>query len=241
MGQSKMAVIGIKADGYRLRDITTEISAFKEVIYLVLLTGRYDLFAEVVCKDKDHLLDLLTHKLYKVKGVRGSETFMYRELVKEEYTYNLFQKKIGIIEVPEGAMSLQGKETKSIFNIAKQYIPHGVNSNFRYLGTDDTLIISKGDGAYIWDADGNRFIDFRLGFGPVILGHGYSLVIEAIKAGTTFAWTTSLEVSVAEKLTEMCKIDKVRMTNSGTEATMHALPITRSFTNREKFIKFDGQ
>ena len=64
MGQSKMAVIGIKADGYRLRDITTEISAFKEVIYLVLLTGRYDLFAEVVCKDKDHLLDLLTHKLY---------------------------------------------------------------------------------------------------------------------------------------------------------------------------------
>ncbi len=104
---------------------------------------------------------------------------------------------------------------------------------------------SKGEGAYIWDADGNRYIDYRLGFGPVILGHGYSRVNEkvngAIKAGTTFAWTTPLEVSVAEKLTKMCKIDKVRMTNSCTEATMHALRIARSFTNREKFIKFDGQ
>lgn len=104
---------------------------------------------------------------------------------------------------------------------------------------------SKGEGAYIWDADGNRYIDYRLGFGPVILGHGYSRVNEkvngAIKAGTTFAWTTPLEVSVAEKLTKMCKIDKVRLTNSGTEATMHALRIARSFTNREKFIKFDGQ
>jgi glutamate-1-semialdehyde 2,1-aminomutase len=91
---------------------------------------------------------------------------------------------------------------------------------------------SKGEGAYIWDADGYRYIDYRLGFGPVILGHGYSRVNEkvngAIKAGTTFAWTTPLEVSVAEKLTKMCKIDKVRMTNSGTEATMHALRIARS-------------
>jgi glutamate-1-semialdehyde 2,1-aminomutase len=142
-------------------------------------------------------------------------------------------------------MSLQGEETKRIFNKAKQYIPYGVNSNFRYWGDEDTLIISKGEGAYIWDADGNRYIDYRLGFGPVILGHGYlevnEKVNEAIKAGTTFAWTTPLEVSVAEKLTKMCKIDKVRMTNTGTEATMHALRIARSFTNREKFIKFDGQ
>lgn len=93
MDQSKMALIGIKADGYRLMDIADEISTFEEVIYLVLLTGSYDLFAEVVCRDKDHLLDFLTNKLYKVKGVRDSETFMYLELIKEEYTYNLIPKE----------------------------------------------------------------------------------------------------------------------------------------------------
>ncbi len=142
-------------------------------------------------------------------------------------------------------MSLQGEKTKSIFNKAKQYIPQGVSSNFRYWGDDDTLVIAKGEGAYIWDADGKRYIDYRLGFGPVILGHNFPQVTErvneAIKLGTTFAWTTPLEVSVAEKICKMCNIDKLRFTNTGTEATMHALRIARSFTNREKFIKFDGQ
>lgn len=85
MGRSKMAMIGIRADGSRIREIINEISEFEEVIYLVLLTGRYDLFAEIVCKDKDHLLDFLTEKLYKVKGVKDTDTFMYLELAKEEY------------------------------------------------------------------------------------------------------------------------------------------------------------
>jgi glutamate-1-semialdehyde 2,1-aminomutase len=142
-------------------------------------------------------------------------------------------------------MSLQGEETKKIFCKAKQYIPQGVSSNFRYWGDDDTLVITRGEGAYIWDADGNRYIDYRLGFGPVILGHAYPEVVEkvnqAMQSGTTFAWTTPLEVSVAEKITSMCNVDMVRMTNTGTEATMHALRIARSYTNREKYIKFDGQ
>ncbi len=89
LGQSKMAMIGIKADGARLREIANEVSAFEEVIYLILVTGSYDLMAEVVCSDKNHLLDFLTNKLYKVKGVRDSETFMFLEIIKEEYTYNL--------------------------------------------------------------------------------------------------------------------------------------------------------
>lgn len=84
-GHSKMAVIGIKADGYRLKEIANEIAAFVEITYLVILTGSYDLFAEVVCKDKDHLLEFLTDKLYKVKGVKDSETFMFLDIVKEEY------------------------------------------------------------------------------------------------------------------------------------------------------------
>jgi Lrp/AsnC family transcriptional regulator for asnA, asnC and gidA len=85
MGRSKMAMIGIKADGSRIKEIINEISEFEEVIYLVLLTGSYDLFAEIVCKNKDHLLHFLTEKLYKVKGVNDTDTFMYLELAKEEY------------------------------------------------------------------------------------------------------------------------------------------------------------
>ncbi|HSG45707.1 MAG TPA: guanitoxin biosynthesis PLP-dependent transaminase GntE [Anaerolineales bacterium] len=142
-------------------------------------------------------------------------------------------------------MSLQGKETKKLFEKARQYLPHGVSSNFRYWSDDDNLVIAKGEGTYIWDADGKRYIDYRLGFGPIILGHAYPQVVdkvnEAIKEGTTFAWTTPLEITVAEKITKMCNIDMVRMTNTGTEATMHALRIARAYTNREKFIKFDGQ
>jgi glutamate-1-semialdehyde 2,1-aminomutase len=142
-------------------------------------------------------------------------------------------------------MGLQGKKTSEWFKRAKKVIPHGVNSNFRYWGEDNTLVVTKGEGAYIWDADDKRYIDYRLGFGPVILGHAYSPVVERVRegigGGTTFAWTTPWEVSVCERITRMCKVDKVRLTNTGTEATMHALRIARAHTNREKFIKFEGQ
>ena len=85
IGRSKMAMIGIRVDGSRLKEIIKEISAFEEVIYLVFLTGNYDLLAEVMCEDKEHLLNFLTEKLYKVKGVRNSETFMYLDIIKEAY------------------------------------------------------------------------------------------------------------------------------------------------------------
>ena len=142
-------------------------------------------------------------------------------------------------------MGMQGSKTKKYFRKAKQVIPHGVNSNFRYWGDDDTLVISHGEGAYVWDYDGVKYIDYRLGFGPVILGHAHAEVVarveESLKMGNVFAWTTPLEVSVAERITRMCKVDKVRLTNTGTEATFHALRIARAHTGREKFIKFEGQ
>ncbi len=142
-------------------------------------------------------------------------------------------------------MGLQGKKTKEMYQRAMKVIPHGVNSNFRYWGENDTLVIERGQGAYIWDIDGKQSIDYRLAFGPIILGHAYPAVTakvqEAIEGGTLFAWTTPLEIEVAEKICKMCKVDKVRLTNSGTEATMHALRIARAHTGREKFIKFEGQ
>jgi glutamate-1-semialdehyde 2,1-aminomutase len=142
-------------------------------------------------------------------------------------------------------MPLQHPKTKSLYERASAVIPYGVNSNFRYWGPDDTLVITRGEGAYVWDADGQRYIDYRLGFGPVILGHAHPAVIarvqEALQGGNVFAWTTPLEIEVAERVARMCKVDKVRLANSGTEATMHALRIARAHTGREKFIKFEGQ
>jgi glutamate-1-semialdehyde 2,1-aminomutase len=142
-------------------------------------------------------------------------------------------------------MSIQGKKTSELFQQAKAVMPYGVNSNFRYWGDDDTLIITRGEGTYVWDADGKRYIDYRLGFGPIILGHSHPVVVkrvqDAIQDGTIFAWTTPYEIDLCERITRMCKVDKVRLTNTGTEATMHALRIARAHTGREKFIKFEGQ
>ena len=142
-------------------------------------------------------------------------------------------------------MPLQGEKTRREFQRASKVIPYGVNSNFRYWGEQDTLVINRGQGAHIWDADGVRYIDYRLAFGPIILGHAYPSVNErvdqSIGGGTLFAWTTPLEIELAERITKMCSVDKVRFTNTGTEATMHALRIARAHTGRERFIKFEGQ
>ena len=142
-------------------------------------------------------------------------------------------------------MSMQGPKTRELFQKAKQYIPHGVNSNFRYWGDEDTIIVQRGEGTYIWDMDGKRYIDYRLAFGPIILGHAYPAVNQRVKEamdnGTLFAWTTPLEISVAERICRMTGVDKVRLTNTGSEATFHALRIARAYTGREKFIKFEGQ
>ncbi len=142
-------------------------------------------------------------------------------------------------------MSMQGPKTRELFRKAKQYIPHGVNSNFRYWGDEDTVVVQRGKGTYIWDMDGKRYIDYRLAFGPIILGHAYPAVNQRVKEamdnGTLFAWTTPLEISVAERICRMTGVDKVRLTNTGSEATFHALRIARAYTGREKFIKFEGQ
>ncbi|SVA15720.1 uncharacterized protein METZ01_LOCUS68574 [marine metagenome] len=141
---------------------------------------------------------------------------------------------------------LKRVKAQPIFNRAMQVLAKGVSSNFRYWGPDTTPVISHGKGAKVWDADGNEFIDYRLGWGPVILGHADERVNNAVSAtiqnGTTFASTTELEVEVAEKLVNMIpEMEMLRFTNTGTEATMHALRVARGYTDREKFIKFEGQ
>ncbi len=140
---------------------------------------------------------------------------------------------------------LSRDKAQHIFDRAMKVLAKGVSSNFRYWGPEATPVLARGKGARVWDADGNEFIDYRLGWGPIILGHADDRVNEAVHAaienGTTFAATTELEVTVAEKLVAMIPgMEMLRFTNTGTEATMHALRVARGFTGREKFIKFEG-
>src|SRR5258706_13290210 len=135
-------------------------------------------------------------------------------------------------------------QTHAAFQRAQKAMPFGVTSNFRYNG-EDTMVVKRGEGAYIWDMDDNRYIDYRLAFGPIILGHAdprvNKRVIEAIAGSTIYAHTHMLEVEAAERIIEMCPgVDLVRFANSGTEATMHALRIARAYTGREKIIKLEG-
>ncbi|MBH31858.1 MAG: aspartate aminotransferase family protein [Candidatus Marinimicrobia bacterium] len=138
------------------------------------------------------------------------------------------------------------EKSQAVFDRAMNVLSKGVSSNFRYWGPDSTPVVKRGKGAMVWDADGNQFIDYRLGWGPIILGHADDRVNEAvakaIENGTTFAATTELEVEVAERLVEMVPgMEMLRFTNTGTESTMHALRVARGCTGREKFIKFEGQ
>jgi Lrp/AsnC family transcriptional regulator for asnA, asnC and gidA len=87
MGFSTMAQIGVKVNVNRLQEIADQIISFDEVIYLVLVTGSYDLFIEVVCRDRSHLLDFLTNRLHSVEGVKEAETFIFLRIAKEAYTW----------------------------------------------------------------------------------------------------------------------------------------------------------
>ncbi len=139
--------------------------------------------------------------------------------------------------------------TKSpeFFIRAQKRIPGGVNSPvraFRNVG-GEPFFVARGDGARIWDVDGNEYIDYVGSWGPTILGHAPKVVVDAVcdaaTRGLSFGIPNPLEVEMAELICEwMPSIEKVRMVNSGTEATMSCLRLARSFTGRAKIIKFDG-
>ncbi len=137
-----------------------------------------------------------------------------------------------------------GPKTHEMFMRGKESIPGGVSSNFRYWGDDATLVVKKANGAYLWDLDDKRYVDYRLGFGPAIMGHARKEIIdhitEAMQIGNCFAMTNEYEIRVAEKIKKLTGVDLVRMTNTGTEATMAAIRIARAYTGRDKVLKFDG-
>ena len=139
------------------------------------------------------------------------------------------------------------KRSSMLFNEAKKYIPGGVNSPVRAFKSvgGSPIFASKALGSYVYDEDGNKYIDYISSWGPMILGHAHPKVIKAIsktaKNGTSFGMPTTLETDLAKlSLSMVPGMEKIRFVNSGTEACMSAIRLARGFTNKEKIIKFSG-
>ena len=139
------------------------------------------------------------------------------------------------------------KRSSELFKIAKDYIPGGVNSPVRAFKSvgGTPIFASKALGAYVYDEDDNKYIDYISSWGPMILGHAHKKVINAIsetaKKGTSFGMPTSLETDLAKLALSMVSgMDKIRFVNSGTEACMSAIRLARGFTKKDKIVKFSG-
>src|SRR5947207_15821741 len=137
--------------------------------------------------------------------------------------------------------------SEQLFNRAQQVIPGGVNSPvraFRAVG-GKPLFIQRGNGSHVWDADGKEYIDYIGSWGPLIFGHRPPEVVRALheilEIGTSFGAPTEREVEIAELITQLVpSIEKVRLVNSGTEATLSGIRLARGFTGRDRIVKFDG-
>lgn len=139
------------------------------------------------------------------------------------------------------------EKSKQLFERAQKSIPGGVNSPVRAFKSvgGTPLFIQKAKGAYLYDADGNQYIDYIASWGPMILGHAYEPVVKAIQekalGSTSFGAPTELEIEMAELIISMVpNVDMIRMVSSGTEACMSAIRLARGYTGRNKIIKFEG-
>ena len=131
------------------------------------------------------------------------------------------------------------------FKLANTKLPLGVSSNFRYWGDDKTIYIKRGKGGRVWDIDDNEYIDYRLAYGPIILGYGDERVdaaaLEGMNVGGVFALSTELEYEVATRISNMVPAaELVRFSNSGTEAVMAALRIARAYTGKDSHVVMEG-
>ena len=137
------------------------------------------------------------------------------------------------------------KKSNEHFKKALNKLPLGVTSNFRYWGDDETIYIKRAKGCRLWDLDDNEYIDYRLAYGPYILGYADERVDQAAREGMeiggVFALATELEYEVAQKISSMVpSAELVRYSNSGTEAVMAALRVGRAVSKRDGYIMVEG-
>jgi glutamate-1-semialdehyde 2,1-aminomutase len=147
----------------------------------------------------------------------------------------------------QAVMVMAGEKSRALFERAQRLMPGGVNSPvraFRAVG-GAPFFVARGEGCFLWDVDGNRYVDFVCSWGALILGHAHPEVVAAVKAaierGTTYGAPTELEVRLAEQIqSAFPTMEMLRLVNSGTEATMSALRVARGYTGRRKVVKFEG-
>ena len=179
-----------------------------------------------------------------IKRPLGRNSFLLEE--NKSYSDRMSGKKAR-------AKKLSMTNSMRLFRRAAKVMPGGVSSNARmwqhadFCPTDVpcTLFVRKAKGPHIWDVDGNKYVDYRLGFGPVILGHSHPGVVSQMhaheKRGSVYAFDNELEVTVAEKMVKAIPCaEMVRYSVTGTEATMHAIRLARGYTKRKVIMKFEG-
>jgi glutamate-1-semialdehyde 2,1-aminomutase len=154
---------------------------------------------------------------------------------------------IAMAESVDYSPGLKTTLSKELYERSKNIIPGGASSHCRCYPTFDPypIALQRGKGSRVWDLDGNEYVDYCLALGPLILGHGPPSVIRAVaeqlEKGTMFAALVEKELKLAEKFREMVpNAEMVRFSNTGAEATMHAIRIARAYTGRDKIIKFEG-
>ena len=142
------------------------------------------------------------------------------------------------------APAIRRAAQQEMYRRATGILPGGADSNFRAWG-ERTVYVDRGRGGRVWDIDGNEFVDLRMGYGPVILGHADERVDDAVeermRRGVSFSLTSEDEVRAIELVTQLTFCEMARLTVSGTEATMHAIRVARGFTGRDRIVKFEGQ
>lgn len=143
------------------------------------------------------------------------------------------------------------KKSMELYKESLKVLPAGTGSNARLwettcpIASPCTIFVDKAKGSTVWDVDGNKYVDYRLGYGPVILGHGYHAVVRAVdraqKEGSVYALGNELEIALAKKMVKHVPCaEMTRFANSGTESTMAAVRIARGYSKKEKIIKFEG-
>ncbi|HUK27778.1 MAG TPA: aminotransferase class III-fold pyridoxal phosphate-dependent enzyme [Candidatus Acidoferrales bacterium] len=140
-------------------------------------------------------------------------------------------------------LEMRTPKSKAIYEKAKIHVPFGVHSTYRYSEPYPTYF-TRSKGTKLWDVDGNEYTDYNMGFGVLVAGHAHPVVVEAIKtqaeSGTDFGFEWEETPKFAEILCQRFGVDQVRLSNTGAEATMYATRFARSFTGRNKIVKFEG-
>ena len=228
-----------------------------------IFAGHYDpsFSLELCCKDLR-----LVHEIAQKQGVPltlGSVAQTMFEEAKEIYgadapelsVARLVEEKMGLLLRPKEKTKPVSSKTANtetqtsqsqLMAEAHQHMPQGVAENYRYWGDDRTVFVDRAKGCQIVDTDGKTYVDFRLGYGPIILGYGDERVDRAVVSqiqhgGTLTGFATALDTQVVKQIKSLCpQVDKVRFANSGTEAVMGAVRTARGFTGRDRVAIFEG-